>query len=275
MAVHNDLGWISQRDLRDWFSKDYLEYLYIRNRIYRVRDWKERMKNTFGSPFTASFLIPREGGYLWNRFIKKAWVLEKEADEITCNKIRRYIETLILKKNKPRFLSKYPRHSVNIGFLHKVFPDALFIILIRDGRAVVQSLINRAKGKNHYFGIPLKNNNQNDFDILERHARQWIEVNEEIQNAKQFLKSDQYFELKYEDFLEDPKNSLKKIFRFCELEEYDVFIKPIKTMRGDKIEYIKETSIKNRTTWDKKFSENEKRRLNEMMKNLLERFEYH
>ena len=48
---------------------------------------------------------------------------------------------------KARFVNKHPRNSVRIDYLRRVFPDARFIHVIRDGRAVVSSIVAQIRGR--------------------------------------------------------------------------------------------------------------------------------
>ena len=113
------------------------------------------------------------------------------------------------------------------------------------------------------------------YDMLERHARQWVEVSEEINNSRNNLKSEQFYALKYEDFVSNPKIWLKKIFDFCGLEQQDVFQHKIKRiLRRRTIEVITEKLSNRNEAWKDQFSDQEINRLNIIMKSLLKKFEY-
>jgi len=208
---------------------------------------------------------------------KTGWVTEKDVTEIVRDNLIKNIQNLLRKKNKPRFLNKSPPHSVRMRLLHEVFPDALFINIIRDGRAVVASMINSvgsSKQFEKYFGIPLKNNDQMNYDIIERHARQWIEINEEIQNSKKSLNKNQYYEIKYENFIENPRENIKKIQRFCELEDQDIFEKPSLRMYGGKLTLTTPKLQSRNDKWRDKFTEEEIKKLEKIIAKELKRFEY-
>jgi len=174
--------------------------------------------------------MPHEAGLFWNKWIPRAWAGKNDVRAESYAALRKTVRNLLIKKYKKRFLSKNPAHSVRIEYLNEVFPGSIFINIIRDGRAVVNSMTvdNRRidnPNPNGYFGLPLKKNNQMDFDLFERHARQWNEVNDEIQRAKNVLTKNQYYELKYEDFTSQTRKSINQIFKFCKLDDYDIFDK--------------------------------------------------
>jgi len=104
MASHPDLSWISQYDLRDWFSKEYLEFLFLRRRILKIRNWKD-FPNDIGSRFTASFEIPFEGGHFWNKFIPKPWTDPNTVSEAKCEELRRAIQKLLISSTTVLFPS--------------------------------------------------------------------------------------------------------------------------------------------------------------------------
>lgn len=83
------------------------------------------------------------------------------------------------------------------------FPRARLIVLLRDGRSVVQSCMST-------FGW--------DFD---RAARDWAAAAEEIGRfeGKRRYPADRYLSVRYEDLLDDLKGSLSRIFDFLELDE--------------------------------------------------------
>ncbi len=104
-----------------------------------------------------------------------------------------------------RLVAKTPsvRH---IDRFFTFFPQARLLILVRDGRSVVQSCMST-------FGW--------DFD---RAARNWAAGADEIRRFCQTDRpsTDRYMLVRYEDLLDDVKGSFSGILRFLELDE-DVF----------------------------------------------------
>jgi LPS sulfotransferase NodH len=57
---------------------------------------------------------------------------------------------------RPRFLGKRPRHVLRLRYLRAVFPEAQFVHLVRDGRAVSASMLRRrrgARGEQAWWGL--------------------------------------------------------------------------------------------------------------------------
>jgi len=277
MACHKDLAWFSQFDLREMLSEEFIQFEYLRRRIFEIRKLPFS-RDGFEVRFTTSFETPHEFGLFWIKWITKSWANASDVSITAYEGLRYAVNNLLIRKGKKRFLNKNPGNSIKIEYLNKVFPGAIFVNIIRDGRPVVCSMSRSGMLFNNpdwYFGLPLKKNNQMDFDLFERHAKQWIEVNEEIQRAKNNLEKDQYYEIKYEDLIFHPKKTIDDIFKFCELENYDIFDKGFHRISdsGD-IQNISEKMSSTNEKYKEELTELEIQRLEEIMKELLIRFEY-
>ena len=105
---------------------------------------------------------------------------------------------------KPRWGDKRPSYFQHVGTIRRLFPDAQFIHLIRDGRDCVASL----KEMPWYSGnvYTAVSNWAEAIDYGRRHAAE--------------LPPDAYFELRYEDLTADPEGALRALCTFLG-EEYD------------------------------------------------------
>ena len=56
-----------------------------------------------------------------------------------CKYIHTQFDSYRRAQNKPRFMEKTPSNCLRVPFIRKIFPDALFIHMIRDGRASATS----------------------------------------------------------------------------------------------------------------------------------------
>lgn len=115
------------------------------------------------------------------------------------NFFRLMMESLLSKKKKQRFLDKTPQHLKHIEEIHKLFPQAKFINLVRDGRDCVNSLL-----KMPWRPGGIVNN--------ARFWRQYIKLGLKYENKY----PDNFISLKYEDLVQNPENSLKSICDFLE-----------------------------------------------------------
>ena len=125
---------------------------------------------------------------------------------------------------KRRFVNKHPRNTVRVGYLNKIFPDCFFIHIIRDGRAVVNSIINAMNKEIFRQKIPFGNfckppdwRNFLRENIVEQTALQWREIVRSVLEKREKLEP-RYFELRYEDLCSNPRDSIASLFSFAELK---------------------------------------------------------
>jgi len=98
---------------------------------------------------------------------------------------------------------KSPLNTLNLGWIHEVFPQAKFIHIIRDGRDVVSSML-------------IKGDTPAGRDI-EIACRRW---NQSIELAQRFgkMKGKQYVELRYEELVSHPELAVKRICQFLSVD---------------------------------------------------------
>lgn len=149
LCMHQSLAWVSHKVDR---SPDRLE-LSKQNRIYDI-------------PFLGKFLylnkkkskrlpFPVEPWNFWDTYLSRfQWerfgnipphrANENDITRQEIETIRKVINTICKYQNKTRFLSKYTDFP-RIKYLTQAFPDAIFIHIIRDGRAVANSYYEQIK----------------------------------------------------------------------------------------------------------------------------------
>ena len=140
---------------------------------------------------------------------------------IAINKIAKY-------QGKNQFIAEYAGWS-RIGFLNEIFPKCRFIHIVRDGRAVANSLttVDWWWGWQGMYKWRWGTLNQElydiwkhyDFSFLALAAIQWkITVNNILMNSEK-LPSDRLLLVRYEDMVEHPKEIAKKCIRFMGINE--------------------------------------------------------
>lgn len=88
---------------------------------------------------------PREAQAIWDRF----WRADDDClgrEDASAEAIawHRWLTATVLRLRRvPRFVAKYPRFSLRMGWLDAVFPGAIFVHIVRDWRAVVNSTLAR------------------------------------------------------------------------------------------------------------------------------------
>jgi hypothetical protein len=115
-------------------------------------------------------------------------------------------------------------------FLDSIFPDARFVHVVRDGRAAVHSLLNvafwREKGG---LEQPFWEGGLSQEDLRLWHANskepgtlaalQWKRILEIARLESTTIHPTRYREIRYEDFVESPYESLRNLYEFCDLDD--------------------------------------------------------
>ncbi|MFI6293268.1 sulfotransferase family protein [Nonomuraea sp. NPDC050790] len=105
---------------------------------------------------------------------------------------------------KARWGDKRPSYVKQVDLLLRLFPDAQFIHLIRDGRDCVSSLKE----------MPW-------YTLDSFHAvSTWAEAIDAGAKLRKTMPEDSYYELRYEDLTDDPATEMKKLCHFLE-EDFD------------------------------------------------------
>jgi hypothetical protein len=152
------------------------------------------------------------------------------AEQATAGQIRRlhrWCEWYRQSHGKARFVNKHPRNSLRIGYLRRVFPDARFIHVIRDGRAVVSSILaqigsreRRQKRPMGGFAKPPGWRALMRDDLAEQTALQWQAIVRAVREQRAALGS-AYTEVRYEALCAAPRETYRELFRFAGLRSDD------------------------------------------------------
>ena len=126
--------------------------------------------------------------------------------------------------DRSRFVDKTLLHCFRVRLLKLIFPDAKFIHIIRDGRAVAFSILNKiriAGDQNPLFRIGFKDilgdNFQSQRSELYNYGLGWAEFVKKGREANAFGPSS-YHEIRYENLIREPYQELKDVIEFCELD---------------------------------------------------------
>jgi hypothetical protein len=116
-----------------------------------------------------------------------------------------YSSLNILPKHK-FILDKRPEYSFHVELIHHYLPNAKYIHLIRDGREVAYSWNRTSREKG--FGNP-------DFAGA---CSDWINYKKSARKAQAFPGKN-YLEVHYEDLMQDMRNELIRILKFCIIDD--------------------------------------------------------
>jgi hypothetical protein len=120
--------------------------------------------------------------------------------------IRAFFELYAEKQDKPRWGDKTPRYVTRMRAIGRKLPEAHFIHVIRDGRDVALSVIDRTVKDLTFEAV----------------ATRWKHKVESARKDAPFL--DHYMEVRYEDLILDTEPTLRRICEFIDLEWDDAVL---------------------------------------------------
>jgi hypothetical protein len=153
---------------------------------------------------------------------------ESDVDNTTAKGIRRAFSQLVTGKRN-RLLIKITG-APRISFLHAIFPDAKFIHVTRDGRAVAASRMKAPfwtgwKGWREFSLWPDRmpvhyerewERHQHSFVALA--GIEWKAHIDQMREVRRDYPHINIMEVRYESFCADPLNQMQEVARFCELD---------------------------------------------------------
>jgi hypothetical protein len=110
-------------------------------------------------------------------------------------------------RGKPRWGDKTPMYMQNLHLLERLFPDALFVHLIRDGRDAAKSYLSMPKGLMTETWMQPQN--------VAQFACQWRAEVEAARRLGWRVGGARYLEVRYEDLVEDVETVLRRVAAFA------------------------------------------------------------
>lgn len=144
--------------------------------------------------------------------------------EFTDNAIKNRFLHLSLKNYGKIIVEKTPIHTLHHERIKRVFPNAVFVVIDREPRDIITSLLNVGRDKNAWWkGAP---------DTIEKATRLWLSYAKAISSCKKLYSP---LCVQYEDMLSDARNVVRTL-----LESFQVDTQPLESMieKSDKGENI-------------------------------------
>ena len=149
------------------------------------------------------------------------------ADDVTpwlTSRVKGFFESRAEAQDKSIFLHKFtgwPR----AGFFQKIFPNARFINVIRDGRAVANSFLQMPwwggyRGLSDWGWGPLPEVYEKKWEASGQSfvllaGLEWNLLMDAFEAAKAAIPSQQWMDVRYEDFVAEPKKQTEEMLRFA------------------------------------------------------------
>lgn len=223
IAKHEGMGFIS--NIEDNLPK-----------INTLGRWNNRLYSSFLGDHTRKGglrFAPSEGYNLFSKEVSPIYanscrdLMAKDVTPWLESRTVDFFEKRHKAQNRDIFSHKYTGWS-RIQFFLKIFPDAKFIHIVRDGRAVANSWLQMPwwggyRGPKNWLWGELPNEYQQEWlskgqSFPHLAAISWKVLMDSFHESENFLTEAQYLKIKYEDILEDPKEKFAEILEFSGLD---------------------------------------------------------
>ena len=210
---------------------------------------------------------PTEAKRIWRRYATADHDARgrEDATPKTAAYLHKVVRNHLKMFGKPRFPNKCPRNSVRMPFLNAVFPDAYFVHIIRDGRAVANSIL-RARinhGGAYWACEPPGWQGLLEKPLLEACGLQWKMIVEHALETAKSIPPERYMEVRYEEMCDRPEEVFRAVSEKVELEWDDAVLREL-------VSDIKSRNFK----WRENFKPDEIEMLNGLLGNTLVRLGY-
>jgi hypothetical protein len=245
LCSHRDLAYINHNMLRAgiWrhgrFVGDRRKALFmLQNLIHRDPD----------------STLPHEADMFWMRYFRDYYnyMTENDYSEEMAAYFRKKVLQVQNLWRRPRFVNKNLQNSFRVRLLNSIFPDAKFIHIVRDGRAVAFSILNKKKDGATSpillvrFKDILGENYQPKRSELYNYGLAWQEYVRRAREASTVAQN-RYYEVRYEKLVTEPYKELRNIIDFCELDWYSVFEQKIPPTQNMNEKWKQKASKEQRT----------------------------
>ena len=224
IAYHKAFAWPSQYNDR-WPG---IPQMSILSRLVEIAPFSSRLKFT-------SFIIPThvESYELWNSCFYgfKEPFRDLVAEDVTFHvklQFQNTVDNILKYHGKNKFIAEYSGWS-RIEFIRDIFPNAKFIHIVRDGRAVAHSLTNVEWWNgwqgvyNWRWGIPkqdlLEKVEKYGHSFLALGAIHWKILINNILDKSHLLPTEDLLVIRYEDLVKDPLAETNRCLEFCGVDK--------------------------------------------------------
>ncbi len=230
LCRHELLGWLTNYSEK-FPSLPSLNLLrgIMDNSVFSIFGHKKQHGSTI--PWNRYLPKPYESYAFWNYYARENfaedYLIRIKANDAETIRVRNAVLKTVKYQGKQRFTTKLTGPG-RIEYLNSIFPDAIFVHVIRDGRAVVDSLLRvpfwKANGgyDHPYWKNGFPDHYHQEWEYSGKQpslltALQWRNIIERTREEAMELEQGRYHEIYYEDWVKDPVASVNKLLNYCEL----------------------------------------------------------
>ena len=226
-----------------------------------IGDWFK--KRLISSKKTRFRIRPVEGDYIYHTycgFEENRKTTEEDLTEEQSTKFKEVIKKYLRLTGKKRFINKQISNNQRLRLINAMFPNAYYIHILRDGRAVTSSLFHVDWWQEiiiWWYGHGAAEWERQGKDPIELCCQHWMNDVREI-FINQPLFADRYMEIGYEDLTKDVHTTIQRIIEFTGLRQSRHFM-----------ELLPQTLPNMDHKWEKQLTEDQKRVVNSTLKDFM------
>jgi omega-hydroxy-beta-dihydromenaquinone-9 sulfotransferase len=129
---------------------------------------------------------------------------------------RDFLQTITYRNSK-RLVLKSPPHTCRIKVLKEMFPDAIFIHIVRNPYVVFPSTVNLWKSLYQRQGLQTPTYAGLEDHVLETFKWMYAKLDE----TRHLVAKDHFYELRYEDLVRDPIREMRALYEHLNLGGFD------------------------------------------------------
>jgi hypothetical protein len=235
VARHPDVGFVSNVD-------DKLNLLNLKGRWNNALFNRSAERDPSLRPYKdRRFLLepgrvriaPSEGWEVLERQISSIFpqpcrdLTAQDATPYLQRRIADFFDSRMAAQGKDSFvhhLTGWPRS----GLLRTVYPEARFVHVVRDGRAVANSWLQMGwwdgyRGPENWYLGPLSHADQEEWEESDRSfvvlaGLGWRILMDALEQARSLVPADQWLDVRLEDLMDDPRGKTAEVLEFLGLE---------------------------------------------------------
>jgi len=183
-----------------WYYPRFRPYLFTYGDLSEPENFKtlaHEMAHGLRTPYWGMKVNPATFG---DQIVERAFSIDQSFRGV----VQAMFETYAEEQGKPRWGEKTPYNLFYVGEILEDFPDAQIVNIYRDGRDVCAEFLDASFGPTNIFAA----------------AELWRDGQDAVRPWRKKLSDDQWFDIKYEDFVADPVNQLQALCDFLG-EDYE------------------------------------------------------
>ena len=129
-----------------------------------------------------------------------------------------FIRRQTLKDPSARIVMKSPPHTARVKLILELYPDARFIHIVRDPRVVIPSTVRTWERMMDAVSLQIRRPRPLEDQILDTFQLMY----DRFEQDKSLIPANQFYQLRYEELVANPKAVLEAIYRQLDLGDFEV-----------------------------------------------------